>query len=209
MKKFKLLASIASMCLAIAVLCFGVFAASTVTYTISGTISYEVSDVFVNLTTTVYSCDQKLTTEAMNTLAGKITDATAENQTVDTTTLTYVTDKTGTYKNDGGAVTGIIAKDADNIKIDKASLALSYSNVGTKQLTYFIVTKIDNLANKALKVTCGAMAAIANSNLGSKTIESVAANGSGVVVYAMSVNDLTVGIPSADFTASITFAYGA
>lgn len=208
MKKFKLLASIASMCLAIAVLCFGVFAASSVTYTISGTISYTVSDVFVNLTTTVYSYDQKMTTEEMNTLAGSITDATAANQTVATKTLTYVTDKTGTYTN-GGAVTGIIATDGDNIKIDSANLALSYSNVGTKQLTYFIVTKIDNLANRELKVTCGTMAAVANSNLGSKTIESVAANASGVVVYAMSVNDLTVGIPSASFTASITFAYGA
>lgn len=49
MKKFKLFASIASMCMALAVLCFGVYSAQNVTYTIGGSISYEVTDVFVEI----------------------------------------------------------------------------------------------------------------------------------------------------------------
>ncbi len=54
MKKFKLLMSLATMCLAIAVLCFGVFSATQVNYNIGGTISYEVTDAFVKVNTKVY-----------------------------------------------------------------------------------------------------------------------------------------------------------
>ena len=48
MKKFKLTMTVATMCLALAVLCFGVFSATNITYTIGGSISYEVNDVFCN-----------------------------------------------------------------------------------------------------------------------------------------------------------------
>ena len=54
MKKLKLLMSLATMCLAIAVLCFGVFSATQVSYTIGGSISYEVTDAFVKVNTKVY-----------------------------------------------------------------------------------------------------------------------------------------------------------
>ena len=54
MKKLKLLMSLATMCLAIAVLCFGVFSATQVNYNIGGTISYEVTDAFVKVNTKVY-----------------------------------------------------------------------------------------------------------------------------------------------------------
>ena len=54
-KKLKLLASLSTFCLAIAVLCFGVFAAIKVTYSVSGTISYEVNDAYVEMDTVVYA----------------------------------------------------------------------------------------------------------------------------------------------------------
>ena len=54
MKKVKLFATIASLCLAIAVLCFGVFSATQITYTIGGTISYDVTDVFAKIETKVF-----------------------------------------------------------------------------------------------------------------------------------------------------------
>ncbi len=60
MKKFKLTMSVSVMCLAIAVLCFGVFSATNVTYNIGGTISYEVEDVFVNITTKVYTSNAQV-----------------------------------------------------------------------------------------------------------------------------------------------------
>ena len=54
-KKLKLLVSLSTFCLAIAVLCFGVFAAIKVTYSVSGTISYEVNDAYVEMDTVVYA----------------------------------------------------------------------------------------------------------------------------------------------------------
>ena len=54
-KRIKLLASLSTFCLAIAVLCFGVFAAIKVTYSVSGTISYEVNDAYVEMDTVVYA----------------------------------------------------------------------------------------------------------------------------------------------------------
>lgn len=49
-RKFKLFATIASLCLCLALMAFGVYAASTVKYTASGRVSFEVSDVFVTMT---------------------------------------------------------------------------------------------------------------------------------------------------------------
>lgn len=51
-KRIKLLLSIATFCFAIIILSFGVYAASTVTYTASGTVTYNVSSVFCKISTT-------------------------------------------------------------------------------------------------------------------------------------------------------------
>lgn len=48
-RKFKLFATIASLCFCLALMAFGVYAASTVKYTASGSVSFEVSDVFVTM----------------------------------------------------------------------------------------------------------------------------------------------------------------
>ena len=50
-RKFKLFATVASLCLSVALMAFGVYAASTVTYTVNGTVSYEMNDVLVNIKT--------------------------------------------------------------------------------------------------------------------------------------------------------------
>lgn len=208
MKKFRLLASISSLCFAIAVLCFGVFAASSVTYTISGTISYTISDVFCDVTTAVYSYTEQLSSTDLNTLCGKFTEvATSGDKTVDSKTMKYVS--SGTYTNSNGGVDGIITKSGDNLTIDKSKLALSYSNGTTKVLSYFIVTKINNLAGKALNVNCGTFTTISNNNAGSKTLTTIAANNSGIIVYGMSLADLKVGISSTEFSATITLSYSA
>lgn len=59
-KKLKLFMTVASLCLALAVLCFGVFSATQISYTIGGTISYEIEDVFVKITTKVYTSNAQV-----------------------------------------------------------------------------------------------------------------------------------------------------
>ena len=51
-RKFKLFATVASLCLSVALMAFGVYAASTVTYTVSGSVNYEVKHALVTVTTT-------------------------------------------------------------------------------------------------------------------------------------------------------------
>lgn len=49
-RKFKLFATIASLCLCLALMAFGVYAATNVKYTASGSVSFQVNDVFVTVT---------------------------------------------------------------------------------------------------------------------------------------------------------------
>ena len=57
-KRFRLFSTILSLCFALCVLTFGVYAASTVTYTVSGNVSYTMDDVLVTVTTyTSYVAD--------------------------------------------------------------------------------------------------------------------------------------------------------
>ncbi len=65
-RKSKLFLSIASMMFAVALLCFGVYAALSVSYTISGSVAYEVKDAFVEIKTKVYGMNQFLTEDEFN-----------------------------------------------------------------------------------------------------------------------------------------------
>ena len=52
-RKFKLFATVASLCLCLALMAFGVYAATSVKYTASGSVTYTVSDVKADFTLTV------------------------------------------------------------------------------------------------------------------------------------------------------------
>lgn len=76
MKKLKLSLSIASLCLCFAVLCFGVFSATNVSYNIGGSISYEVNDAFVKINTKVYKNSKKYNQGDLEILAEELSDGT-------------------------------------------------------------------------------------------------------------------------------------
>ena len=50
-RKFKLFATIASLCLSVALMAFGVYAATQVTYSVTGTVTYNMIDVLVSANT--------------------------------------------------------------------------------------------------------------------------------------------------------------
>ena len=54
MKKKKLLGTICSLCLAIALMVFGVYAAGTVSFNVSNTVTYSFSDVLVDVTAKLF-----------------------------------------------------------------------------------------------------------------------------------------------------------
>lgn len=53
-RKFKLFATIASLCMAVALMAFGVYAAQSVAYQLNGSVTYEVNDVYVTISTQVH-----------------------------------------------------------------------------------------------------------------------------------------------------------
>ena len=57
-RKSKLLLSLISLCFSVAMLCFGVYSAMSVSFTISGDITYQVDNAFAEITTKVYAQDE-------------------------------------------------------------------------------------------------------------------------------------------------------
>ena len=58
-RKFKLFATVASLCLCLALMAFGVYAATSVTYTASGSVTYTVTDIVADFTVTTYGSGTK------------------------------------------------------------------------------------------------------------------------------------------------------
>ncbi len=124
-RKFKLFATVASLCLSVALMAFGVYAASTVTYSVSGTVSFEAQVACTwNVTVTYGDKTTSATTktEEERKLVANATDATASKD-VALGPVSLGTDTTGvknniviytiTCKNEGKAAISISVDDAD------------------------------------------------------------------------------------------------
>ena len=140
MKKFKLAISIATMCLALMVLCFGVYSATNVTYNIGGSISYEVTDVFVEISTKVYSVAGQTTESDLSTnvndLASKTfteLDAQDSGYTLKQTLQTFTTD--GTTQDNK-------IFDAKDSTDESKGVEINFNNA----YTYYVVVNIKNLS---------------------------------------------------------------
>ncbi len=197
MKKTKLLLSLAMMCLSIAVLCFGVLAATSVTYSISGTISYEVNDVFVKINTSVYAiAEQQDKTTVIATVKGMESVSQENSLSINskTYTRTQTMDEYDSTNADTGSATGI---------------DLTYG--GTKgYYTYYIVINIQNLSSsKAVDAiitdkTTADLNSIKTTNLYQNNIASTQAKN---IVIAYSIKDKTSSITNAAISYSLKVSY--
>ena len=197
MKKTKLLLSLAMMCLSIAVLCFGVLAATSVTYSISGTISYEVSDVFVKINTSVYAiAEQQDKATVITTVKAMESVSQEESLTINSKTYTR-TQKMAEYDStsaDTGSVSGI---------------NLTYGGTNG-YYTYYIVINIQNLsASKAVDAivtdkTTAELNSIKTTNLYQNNIASTETKN---IVIAYSIKDKKSSIDSANINYSLKVSY--
>ena len=152
-KKLKLFLSMSSMFIAIGILCFGVYAAIGVSYTISGSVAYQVKDVFVNVQTSLYmSKDTSLTNQ--NTLDANVAKfevdpTTAQTQT-NTEKLSY-TDEFSTY----APSTGEVIKPSQEYSKTSENIPINYGayEEGVKGYAYYIVVSITNYGTENLNVT--------------------------------------------------------
>ena len=191
MKKSKLLLSLAMMCLSVAVLCFGVLAAQSVNYTISGTISYTVEDVFANISARVFKVSGQQTTDTMQTNV----------DTLSTTALgsiansTYIEDTTNSLN---GLNTTDVGSASDTITID----------MKVEYLTYYIVINISNLADRVINAKLTDATTYTNLNTASKLIQNGIAKGETKnLIVAFSLADKKVGIESLTIDYSIAVRY--
>ena len=145
MKKSKLFLSLMSLCFSLAVLCFGVYAAGQVDYTISGTISYIVEDAYIEMHTAVYTFEG----EDMPTSRGDLKaladlfedqDYSSFSSIANSNDLTQV--GTSTYNSLSGANSGVTIDDEDVIMED---LELTLDTDDHK--AYVIVVNIQNLGD--------------------------------------------------------------
>ena len=219
-KKLKLLLSLCAFCLSVAVLCFGVFAAIKVTYTVGGTISYEISDVFVELETRVFSTSKKynnneeLQTQSqifersdfstLNSMTSLDTDYTFNK--VQIKNLNQGEDYQPTnddYINTYSSVT-------ESTPPEPLSVNLKYSSID-KVYTYFVITKVVNKSSIPLYISVpftgeGCYVEPENSNTYKLTTTKklVTKNSEFYVVFAMSLKNPTVSIDESGFTYPIS-----
>ncbi len=198
MKKLKLLLSFAMMCLSIVVLCFGVLASTNVTYSISGTISYDITDVFAKINTKVFKVAGQTTKSDMqtniNTLATTALSSIAGTQTTSNASLTY-------------EATDISIAECDSVTNDSKECELNIS-IDSTYMTYYIVINIQNLADKAISATLTDSTLYTNLNTTSiLTQEDIAKGEIRNIIVAFSLADKKQGISKIDISYSMEVGY--
>ena len=153
-KKFKLLLSLASFMFCIAVLCFGVFSAVQVSYKTTGSINYEVGDVFVKIETNVYHSTQQTLTNA-NDLNKNVINLVRGNDIENIELHSGVTTEiVETYDPE----TGIIENVNQSYNVTQ-NINLEYerydSSLGTNSnsFTYYLVVTITNYGAEPIHAT--------------------------------------------------------
>ncbi len=190
MKKLKLVATISTLCLALMVICFGVYSATNVTYTIGGSISYEVNDVFATVETDVYTSSfndsTKLKTEAEKFLTNDaVENAIQTEYKYDFTTTGAESESySNTTKMDGNTEGGI---------------KIAYNT--TSQRTYFVVISITNNGDNIISASVtGTLGENANTTfVSTDPIISISKSNKQKIVLAFMLDDITLGVSNVDF----------
>ena len=187
-RKFKLFATIASLCLCLALMAFGVYAASTVKYTASGSVSFEVSDVFVTMQSTLKStvggtpaADIAKTAQKSYTEDGaKVPSATTEyTDTFDEVKFTKTGDNivlTVTITNDGASKVNVkftVTKPADgtagitsSVEYKKGAEVATYTEAGidlanTESAVVVLTITLANMENTVAETNYSVVANVA------------------------------------------------
>lgn len=149
-KKTKLIFSLITLCFSLAVLCFGVYSAVQVSYSISGSISYEVSGAYANITTKVYGLDEFLASDDISTneMLGMMMDSTINTPIPDLDNKALSDLSFEELESTG---LGFIDTNQDyqyNTLTNEGDSSASDININyNNYYTYFIVIKVQNLAD--------------------------------------------------------------
>lgn len=197
MKKLKLLFSISSLCFAFAILCFGVYSATNVQYTISGSISYEVTDAFVKINTKVYKGSNQYNRGELEILSEDLADGTE------------------TLANNGFVQDSSISFDEFNSEasssFEKNDLNLAFSSTVK---SYVIEIDIKNLSSSVnvwalIEDVTGVNNDDSNIVQGNNVIQqSITSTASKKMYVCLSVKDMTLSITAQDYTIPLKVGVG-
>ncbi len=186
-RKFKLFATVTSLCLSVALMAFGVYAATSVSYSVNGTVSYNMTDVLVTITTTT----EYVTDEHKGFSEGDVTELSyANSQQVDT----YTSYNTGTNLPEGN---GTHSTDAD----------IDLNTSSAWKITIQVATINPNGVEVAIDDGSFGLggsenfAVLADSSNSYETL--VSKGGNAKFVYYVYLKDATVAIANANFSISL------
>lgn len=219
-KKFKLFATIATLCLTLAIFSFGVFSALTVTYKTTGTVTYEIADTYVELETRVYYSSKQFTgngelattSEALATSGFDTLNALPNLDAKYTFGKVQIksTDTPSTFEENPEYYVDTYSSVTDANPPEDLSLALSYSTTDSIY-SYFVVTKIVNKSALPLYAYVnytGDDKYVAPENSYTYKISEykqlAGLNSEVYIVFAMALTDITVAIDTAEFVYPIT-----
>ena len=214
-RKSKLFFSLVSLCFSIAVLCFGVYSALSVSYSISGNVSYEINDVFVELDLSVY---RALSTTPVNSATHNQNVSTIKDALGDTipsgesgfSQLTQYQDHESSYE-DGMVQPG---NEYGVYKTESPKLDLTYGSPTNDNQGYafYIVIDIHNLGSEIINAQITAPTSLENTILRDSGNVEISSNGTEDdtkrIVLGLAIDDVTLGIDQVDFSYIITISRG-
>ena len=140
-KKSNLLMSICSMFLCVAILCFGVLAAESTTYNVSGNITYNMIDGIALINTRVYKVETMQDADTLQnavTTLSTMTFESIERSTDPYYTLSQKLDAKATLKNTSSETSSTLSENSINISYGATDSSVWY-------YTYFIVINVTSL----------------------------------------------------------------
>lgn len=202
MKKQRLFGTIASLCLAISLLAFGVYAAGAVTFNVTNTVTYSFSDVLVDVNAKLYRVSTTNTTIiGSDAVAGLGDDSWTEVEGgVTNGTLKSYTGSDGVYTQDAAAstVNSSIAFNMNNSFAYKVEIDFTTVSTSGVTVTYNDTAFVDSVDTDNITLIVNADAENA----------SIVAGETYTFVYYVLLEDATkevdISLPALNFTVNKT-----
>lgn len=212
-KKLKLFASLASLCLSLAVLCFGVYAAIKVDYSLSGSVNYNVDNVFVKVETKLFWYENNVIPTDLQTPANNLKNTGAED---DNNYIGLVESYQDTpylsYEN------GVVLDAGQNAEHSSEDIQIKYGAYSNENPTtayaYFIVVEITNYGTETINaVLTNNTTGEVNSNEYITPNINIQGRGEkeytiGRIVIALTLNDPTISVNGVEFYYDIAISQG-
>ena len=147
-KRSKLFLSITALVFCLGIMCFGVYAATSVSYTLSGHISYEVNDVFVDIETSLYKSTREYQ-DTINNMASELLNLDEYFNLDKTDTISSTLEKTSF--DDSFSNRNTISGEEIDVVTSQEQLPIDFGSYAQdKSYAYYIVITVKNYGSNVI-----------------------------------------------------------